>query len=58
MGIVTIREKSGTPKYKQIVASIEDAIVNGSLKKGDKLPSLNCKGFKEVHKHFSEWTNL
>ena len=41
MGIVTIKEKSGTPKYKQIVASIEDAIVNGSLKKGDKLPSLN-----------------
>ena len=41
MGIVIIREKSGTPKYKQIVASIEDAIVNGSLKKGDKLPSLN-----------------
>lgn len=41
MGIVTIREKSGMPKYKQIVASIEEAIVNGSLKKGDKLPSLN-----------------
>lgn len=41
MGIVTIKEKSGTPKYKQIVASIEDAIVSGTLKKGDKLPSLN-----------------
>lgn len=41
MGIVTIKNKSGTPKYKQIVASIEDAIVNGALKKGDKLPSLN-----------------
>ena len=41
MGIVTIIEKSGTPKYKQIISSIEDAIVNGTLKKGDKLPSLN-----------------
>lgn len=41
MGIVTIKDKSGTPKYKQIVASIEDAIVKGELKKGDKLPSLN-----------------
>lgn len=41
MGIVTIKEKSGIPKYKQIVASIEDAIVRGALKKGDKLPSLN-----------------
>jgi DNA-binding transcriptional regulator YhcF (GntR family) len=39
--IVTIKEKSSIPKYKQIVASIEDAIVNGTLKKGDKLPSLN-----------------
>lgn len=41
MGIVTIKEKSGIPKYKQIVISIESAIVNGTLKKGDKLPSLN-----------------
>jgi len=41
MGIVTVKEKSGTPKYKQIVASIEDAIIKGALKKGDKLPSLN-----------------
>ncbi|WP_296380922.1 GntR family transcriptional regulator [Winogradskyella sp.] len=41
MGLVTIKDKSGTPKYKQIVASIEDAIVSGTLKKGDKLPSLN-----------------
>lgn len=41
MRIVTVKEKSGIPKYKQIVASIEDAIVDGTLKKGDKLPSLN-----------------
>lgn len=29
------------PKYKQIVSFIEEAISNGILKKGDKLPSLN-----------------
>lgn len=41
MRIVTVTEKSGIPKYKQIVASIEEAIVEGVLKKGDRLPSLN-----------------
>jgi DNA-binding transcriptional regulator YhcF (GntR family) len=41
MKIVTVKDKSGIPKYKQIVASIEDAIIKGVLKKGDKLPSLN-----------------
>ena len=41
MKIVTLKDKSGIPKYKQIIASIEDAIIKGALKKGDKLPSLN-----------------
>ena len=41
MSIVSIKDNSGKPKYKQIIASIEDAIVSGALKKGDKLPSLN-----------------
>ena len=41
MGIVTIKDKSSTPKYKQIITCVEDAIINGTLKKGDKLPSLN-----------------
>lgn len=41
MGIVTIIDNSGVPKYKQIVSSIEQAVVGGVLKKGDKLPSLN-----------------
>ena len=41
MDFVFLQKKSGIPKYKQIVASIEDAIINGVLKKGDKLPSLN-----------------
>ena len=41
MGIVTISDRIGIPKYKQIVSSIEDAVLKGVLKKGDKLPSLN-----------------
>ncbi|MFK7748590.1 MAG: GntR family transcriptional regulator [Kordia sp.] len=41
MAIVPVIEESSIPKYKQIVTSIEDAIVSGALKKGDKLPSLN-----------------
>ena len=41
MEIISLNKKSGVPKYKQIVTSIEDAIVEGILKKGDKLPSLN-----------------
>ncbi|PQJ82769.1 GntR family transcriptional regulator [Polaribacter glomeratus] len=41
MEIVSLQKDSGTPKYKQIVTSIENAIINGLLKKGDKLPSLN-----------------
>ncbi|WP_158973674.1 GntR family transcriptional regulator [Cellulophaga sp. L1A9] len=41
MEIVKVEGNSSIPKYKQIVVSIEEAISNGSLKKGDKLPSLN-----------------
>ncbi|MBP2830874.1 GntR family transcriptional regulator [Aquimarina sp. U1-2] len=41
MDIVTITENSGIPKYKQIVSSIEKAIINRILVKDDKLPSLN-----------------
>jgi DNA-binding transcriptional regulator YhcF (GntR family) len=41
MEIVSLQKDSGKPIYKQIVASIENAIINGLLKKGDKLPSLN-----------------
>jgi DNA-binding transcriptional regulator YhcF (GntR family) len=47
MDIVSIIKKSGVPRYKQIIASVEEAIVNGSLRKGDKLPSLNS--IKEKH---------
>jgi DNA-binding transcriptional regulator YhcF (GntR family) len=42
MEFVSLQKKSGIPKYKQIVSSIENAIVSGVLKKGDKLPSLNA----------------
>lgn len=41
MSIIKIKDDLGTPKYKQIITSIEDAIVNGKLKKGDPLPSIN-----------------
>ena len=48
MNIVSFKEKSGQPKYKQIVNSIEKAIANNVLKKGDKLPSLNI--IRDTHK--------
>lgn len=41
MDIVHIEDKIGVPKYKQIVASIEDAIRNEHLTIGDQLPSIN-----------------
>lgn len=39
--MIQIKKKIGVPKYKQIISSIEDAISNGVLKKGDQLPSVN-----------------
>jgi transcriptional regulator, GntR family len=48
MDIVSLKNSSKTPKYKQIIASIENAIQMRLLKKGDKLPSLNV--LKEKHK--------
>jgi DNA-binding transcriptional regulator YhcF (GntR family) len=41
MNIISVKQNIGTPKYKQIVSSIEDGITKGVLKKGDKLPSIN-----------------
>lgn len=41
MKIIVIDTKSGIPKYKQIVLSIEKAIAENRLKKNDKLPSIN-----------------
>ena len=39
--MISINKKAGIPKYKQIVFSIEKAIISGALKKGDQIPSLN-----------------
>ncbi len=39
--LIKINEYSSTPKYKQIVNSIVSGIANQSIKKGDKLPSIN-----------------
>ncbi|GGE34926.1 transcriptional regulator [Psychroflexus planctonicus] len=41
MSLVNLNTKSSVPKYRQIVSSIEEAILAGNLKKGDQLPSLN-----------------
>lgn len=46
--MIRVKKQIGTPKYKQIIASIEDAIVSGTLKKGDQLPSLNS--IRDTHK--------
>lgn len=39
--MMNIKKKIGTPKYKQIINSIEELIDSGSLKKGDQIPSIN-----------------
>jgi DNA-binding transcriptional regulator YhcF (GntR family) len=41
MKIVSIDSNSALPKYKQIVLSVEVAIAEQRLKRGDKLPSVN-----------------
>ncbi len=41
MKIISIDYNSALPKYKQIVLSIEIAIAEQRLKRGDKLPSVN-----------------
>ena len=38
---VHIDETSREPKYKQLIKSIEKAILNGDYKRGDVLPSIN-----------------
>ena len=41
MKVIVVDKHSGVPKYKQIVQSIEMAIAENRLQKGDKLPSVN-----------------
>ncbi|TBN19019.1 GntR family transcriptional regulator [Hyunsoonleella pacifica] len=45
--MIEINTKISTPKYQQIVFSIEKAITQGELKKGDQIPSINA--IKEKH---------
>lgn len=41
MKIITLENQSGIPKYKQIISSVEIAIAENRLQKGDRLPSVN-----------------
>ena len=41
MKIISLEPQSGIPKYKQIITSVEIAIAENRLKKGDRLPSVN-----------------
>jgi len=41
MKLISIQNNSGIPKYRQIIASLEKAISEGVLIKGDRLPSVN-----------------
>lgn len=41
MTVIRVKKQIGTPKYKQIINSIEYAISSGLLKKGDQIPSIN-----------------
>ncbi|KAF2511244.1 GntR family transcriptional regulator [Flavobacterium foetidum] len=47
MNVISIQNNIGLPKYKQIILSIEKAIEEGRLAKGDHLPSVNkvCLAF-------------
>lgn len=47
MNIISIQNNLGLPKYKQIILSIEKAIEEEKLIKGDRLPSVNkvCLAF-------------
>jgi len=46
--IIKIDSKSAKPKYKQIIESINGAIVRGVVRKGEKMPSINqiCNRYK------------
>ena len=41
MGLISVKENLGVPKYRQIISSVEKALLDGTLKKGDQLPSIN-----------------
>ena len=39
--VIQINSKSSSPKYRQIIDSVYNAIEKKSLLKGDKIPSIN-----------------
>jgi len=41
MSVINVNHNKGIPKYKQIIQSVENGLLEGHLKKGDKLPSVN-----------------
>ncbi len=41
MSVINVNSNKGIPKYKQIIQSVENGLLEGHLKKGDKLPSVN-----------------
>ncbi len=41
MDFISVKENIDIPKYKQIVQSVEKALLDHILKKGDRLPSIN-----------------
>jgi len=41
MKIITLDNRNSLPKYKQIILSVETAIAENRLNRGDKLPSVN-----------------
>lgn len=45
--MIEVKNNIGIPKYKQIINSIENAIISGILKKGSQIPSIN--NIKENH---------
>lgn len=41
MGLISVKDELGIAKYKQIIQSIENGLLDGVIKKGDRLPSIN-----------------
>ena len=41
MNFIKVKDNLAVPKYKQIVQAIENAILEGQLKKGEQIPSIN-----------------
>lgn len=41
MDFISVKENIDIPKYKQIVYSVEKALLDHTLRKGDRLPSIN-----------------